>query len=329
MSAIAVCLLTSPYYLLDLPGLWAAIQEQSGELGGTELAYTWQFIGSTPYVFELSNLVTWGLGIPLGIAALGGWAWAIAQTALRRSPALLVLTVWPTLYLLMIGAWQARFVRHTLPLVPFCCLFAAGGLATLYRLFAARTAGKWTASALMGAIVIGACLWGLAFLSIYTSPDTRLAASAWIEANVPAGSNLVLEDKNQPLPVLPTGSIPTTYTYGVLSVTAPDTSTKMNDFASILAAGDVLVVPNRRWSAVLPRMPEFERTARYYRLLFSGELGYTPLATFTGPPRLGPFTWPDDSAEETFQVFDHPTVLLFSNTSHLSADQLQALLNSH
>ena len=63
-------LLAAPYYLLAWPELWAAIGEQSAELGGGyQLSYTWQFIGTTPYLFELQNLVRWSLGL-LGVAAL-------------------------------------------------------------------------------------------------------------------------------------------------------------------------------------------------------------------------------------------------------------------
>lgn len=51
-------------------------------------------------------------------------------------------------------------------------------------------------------------------------------------------------------------------------------------------------------------------------------------ATFASPPRLGPLAWPDDEAEETFQVFDHPTVRLFRNIGHLSVEELRTKLGA-
>ena len=92
--------------------------------------------------------------------------------------------------------------------------------------------------------------------------------------------------------------------------------------ASALAGGEYLVISSRRWSGTLPHLSNFPLMGRYYRLLFAGNLGYTPAATFRSAPRLGPLVFPDDSAEETFQVFDHPTVLIFQNTGHLTGDQL-------
>ncbi len=129
-------LIASPYYVLAWNEFWAAIREQTDELnGGYSLSYTWHFIGTTPYIFEGSNLLVWGLGLTTGIAGLAGWVWSIIRIALRRAPVLptLLLVLWPTLYFLYIGTWEARFVRHTLPLVPFICLFAGGALAALLR----------------------------------------------------------------------------------------------------------------------------------------------------------------------------------------------------
>lgn len=329
--AAIVTFLTAPYYLLAWDDFWRAIVEQTGELsGGYKLPYTWQFIGSTLYLFELRNLVTWGLGLPLGIAALIGWAWMLAQAALKRPAPLVILTAWPTFYFAYIGTWEARFVRHTLPLVPFCCLFAAGGLVALCRLFDRRgRAVSWLARLAVAAVLVGALGWGLAVSGIYSQRDTRLAATDWIYKNVPAGSRLVVEDKNDLVPVpgfSPEGTQHDAHTFGVLKVTAPDTPAKMADFAATLAEGDMLVIPNRRWSGVLPRLSSFPLTGRYYSLLLSGKLGYSQVATFSNPPRLGPFTWPDDDVEETFQVFDHPTVRIFRNTGRLSNEALGALL---
>jgi len=326
--ALGTTLLTSPYYLLAWNELWATVSVQSAELnGGYKLPYTWQFIGSTPYLFELRNLVLWGLGFPLGLAALVGWGWALMQIVRQRTIFMLLLTSWPTIYLLYIGTWEARFIRHTLPLVPYCCLFAAGGLISLMEwLQRMGKGGRRLAGVVAMGVVAGAIVWGLAYLSIYTSLDSRLAATDWMHSNLEPGTRLVVEDQNQLLP-LPSSNYPLdTYSYSVLRTTSPDTREKMGDFAAVLASGDVLILANRRWSSVLPRHLDFPLTGRYYRLLFEGELGYEPLATFASPPQLGPLAWSDDDAEETFQVFDHPTVRLFRNTGRLSEEELRRLL---
>ncbi len=136
----------------------------------------------------------------------------------------------------------------------------------------------------------------------------------------------MVEDKDTLIP-LPDAAHPVqTYHLGVIEPATPDSPAKLSSMASTLAGGEFLVISSRRWSDTIPRLPAFPITGRYYVLLFAGKLGYTPAATFSSPPRLGPLEFPDDSAEETFQVFDHPTVRIFRNTAHLPPEQIAQLL---
>lgn len=322
-----VALVASPYYLLDWNEFRAALVEQSQELsGGYTLIYTWQFIGTTPYVFEGSNLIIWSVGLTAGISGVVGWVLSVTRMFLRRVELLptLLLTLWPTLYFLYIGTWEARFVRHTLPLVPFLCLFAAGAVGALLNWCESRDIFlRALLRAIMALVVSFSVLWGLAFLSIYASTDTRLAATAWFHNNVPEGTSVVVEDKDTLIP-LPDAAHPVqTYKLGVIEPTTPDSPAKLSAMASALAEGEYLVISSRRWSATMPRLSNFPLMARYYGLLFAGDLGYAPIATFQSSPRLGPLVFPDDSAEETFQVFDHPTVRVFRNLRHLPVNEIE------
>ncbi|MGI8589149.1 MAG: ArnT family glycosyltransferase [Chloroflexia bacterium] len=217
------CLLAAPYYLLDWPELWDAIMVQSNEFsGGYKLSYTWQFIGRTPYIFEWGNLLLWGLGLPLGLAALGGTAWALRRAVLRRTASLLLLTAWPNLYLLYVGTWEVRFVRYMLPLLPFYCLCAAGALLALRdRLQRAGPAGAWMGRIVIIAVVIGAVGCGLAILSIYTRPDTRNAATNWLYASVPRRSRLLMEASYQHLPITAPEHSADWFRHRLLHVVAP------------------------------------------------------------------------------------------------------------
>jgi hypothetical protein len=341
--AVAAVLAAAPYYVLAWEEVWAAIREQSAELSGAErFAYVWQFEGNTPYVFELYNLVVWGLGVPLGVMALAGWGVLIADCGVRvadwirpkpaarssqsarRPLLLLLLLLWPTLYFLYIGTWEARFVRHLVPLVPFLCLFA---VYALVRLWESGAWGRRAARVVGGIVVVGTAVWAVSFMAVYGAGDTRWQATEWIRANAAPGSRIVVEDKNDLVPVPDETYPPGGYGYEVVKVTEQDTPAKMEAFARALADGDWLVVSNRRWSGVLPRLERFPLTGRYYGLLFGGELGYREVATFASPPRLGPLVWSDDGAEETFQVFDHPTVRVFWNEVRLSEGELRRLLS--
>ena len=225
-ACVLVALVASPYYLLDWNELRSALAEQTQELnGGYTLVYTWQFIGTTPYLFEGSNLLIWSVGLATGISGVAGWALTVTRMLRRRVELLpaLLLTLWPTLYFVYIGTWEARFVRHTLPLVPFLCLFAAGAIGALLKWGDSKDTLLRTLSRAVAALVVTfSALWGLAFLSIYASTDTRLAATDWFHSNVPAGTGVVVEDKDTLIPIPDAAHPVQTYKLAVIEPTTPD-----------------------------------------------------------------------------------------------------------
>ena len=55
---------------------------------------------------------------------------------------------------------------------------------------------------------------------------------------------------------------------------------------------------------------------QYYKKLFNGEAGFVEIAEFTSYPRIQIFgktlfEFPDESAEETWTVFDHPVIRIY------------------
>ncbi|HET7076363.1 MAG TPA: glycosyltransferase family 39 protein [Chloroflexia bacterium] len=328
--AAVTCLIAAPYYVLAWDEFRAMLTSvQAAASDPYRYSFNWQFIGTTPLLFEGRNLVVWALGVPLGLAAVGGYAWALVETVRRRSLPLLLLTLWPGLYLLYMSTYVGRFIRYLMPLLPFCCLCAAGGLLALaVGLRRHGAAGDWAARVVVGAVVLGAMGWGASFLSIYSQLDTRLAATRWIYDHVPRGSRWLMEGTYQQLPIPDAAHPADWYQRATLPVASAESPRKADVLARALAANSWLVIPDRRWSNVLPRLPDFPVARQFYARLFAGQLGYTEVARFANPPRLGPLVWWDDSAEETFQVFDHPTVRIFRNTGNLSVAQLSALLRT-
>ena len=58
--------------------------------------------------------------------------------------------------------------------------------------------------------------------------------------------------------------------------------------------------------------------AQFYQDLLAGKTQFKKVAEFTSFPSLKylglPVTLDDSSADETFTVYDHPTVMIFANT---------------
>ena len=63
---------------------------------------------------------------------------------------------------------------------------------------------------------------------------------------------------------------------------------------------------------------KYPLTNNYFYLLFAGDLGYTLIYDHASRPSLFGIELPDELADESITVYDHPKVLIFENTGHLS-----------
>ena len=156
-----------------------------------------QWANRTPVVFPLINIVFWGLGIPLGLAACIGFLYCLRQLLRgKRWWAYLLPVLWAGLYFLYQGTQWTKSMRYLLPIYPMLCLCAAIGLLALWRAWRVRLSGTWlkitrhAATALVGLVIAGTLVWAFAFAQIYSEPITRVTASDWMYDNVPTALGL-------------------------------------------------------------------------------------------------------------------------------------------
>jgi YYY domain-containing protein len=300
---------------------WRAIQ--SGDADAPP-SVQW---ANRPLSFITRNLVLWGMGPALGIAALAGLGFASlrAMTAKRLPPTwLLVLIGWPAFHLVYYSVAFTRTMRYVIPAYPFLALLAAAGLMALYAWGRDRWPKRdWLFVLPAVAVVTLTAFYAIAFSSIYTKPTTRVAASEWIYNNVPEGT-VALEHWDDPLPLnLPgypgSGAFPGQQ----MPNYDPDNAEKLSRMVDILEQSDWLFLSSNRLYDSITRMPEkYPMTIEYYRMLFSGELGFELVETFASHPELFGIELNDDNAEEAFSVYDHPKVLAFRKTADFDADRV-------
>ncbi|MCI0437773.1 MAG: glycosyltransferase family 39 protein, partial [Chloroflexi bacterium] len=76
-TSLAVLFIAQPYMFLDWSRFYADISEQSEMVRRIrDYPYTRQYVDTTPYLYHVRQLATWGLGWPLGIVAWGGLLYA-------------------------------------------------------------------------------------------------------------------------------------------------------------------------------------------------------------------------------------------------------------
>jgi hypothetical protein len=173
------------------------------------------------------------------------------------------------------------------------------------------------------------------------SPDSRLTASAWLLANVPRDSKILVEPSHNIPPMgsyltgnvdfngdsLMWGTTPsnrdrhdyyqlhTLDMYRTLYNRGPSDQDRRGYIHSRLALADWIVM-DETFLDFYQHLPEGEHSVvkQYYRDLFAGRLGFQLVKTFQGYASLFGYPIVDDGAELTFRLFDHPRVFVFVRT---------------
>ncbi len=361
-STIIIFLIADPYALLDMSNFIQQVSDQGSLARGTlDLPYVRQFAGTIPYLYEAQNMLLWGMGLMLGLAACAGIIWAIVQLWRRKASEFagwLVVLCWILVYGGITGSFFVKFMRYMLPVYPFLTLLAAVALASFVRYTREHNAQVSEQSvprksvtreralyiASVSAIVLvlaGTLFQGLALLNVYSQPNTRIQASAWIYSHIPPHSVLTYEQWDDSLPVAVGTNDPAQYTqltytnlYGQqtmgLGLYDDDTMAKAQLLARLLPQIDVITMPTDRLDKSIPHLPErYPLTIHYYQLLFNGDLGFRLVKQFSNHPNLFGITLDDSNADESYSVFDHPTARIFVRENpypYTSQQVLQKLL---
>jgi hypothetical protein len=318
----------------------SAVGTQQDALHGKSLyppAYQWLL---SPRLWDpLKNLVVWQLGVPFGLVALAGLG--VVGIAVARSvsavirgrgrasaPQTATAVVTPTVQLMTlafvtivffyVGSLFAHTGRYLLPVMPLLAVAAAFGLIALFG-------ARYRLVLAVGAAVVAATsAYAIAFHHIYAVENTRMAASDWIVAHVPARATIVNEYWDDSLPV---GARAQRYVSVQLPVFDADDETKLKKLYDGLEGADYYVLSSPRAWKTIGRLPSrFPLMARFYDSLFDNRLGFSPAARFTVYPQLFGVTLDDLGAEETFWVYDHPPVMIFRHVRRLSWNDFWAQL---
>ena len=336
---------TSPFALLDLGGYVKQVAEQGAMVRGeADWPFTRQYIGTTPFLYQIAQQVRWGLGWPLGITAFVGFGWTVIRQFRRPRGEELVMLGWAVPYFALTGSFMVKFMRYMLPLLP---LFIVMGAEMLWRIsdwargrmaaHRAQGSGSGVRSWAQGLLAVGpylavagTALWALMFMRVYAQTHPWIRASRWIYSQVPDGSVIAVEHWDDHLPLSLPEPMATprarSYVHVELPMYEPDGYEKLALVRDRLRQADYIVLSTNRLYRTIPRLPaRYPLSTRFYELLFAGELGYAQQVAFTSCPGLLGMFVRDDDADESFTVYDHPKPIVFRKTHDLSDSEWQAL----
>ena len=327
VTLVLFFIISSPFNLIAWTEFLGSMRYESDVGFGVYRAfYTRQFEYAVPVIFQSVKIFPYVLGMPMYLLFLLGilfLPWKKEYVFLRLQFLLFFI---PTAFL------YAKWTRFLVPVFPLMVLFA--GL-MLSQFFKKITTYKYFYRLILLVIVAVTIVPGIGYLAIYMSPDVRFKASEWIHGNISKNSYILSETANVvDIPIPQDG-------YHVVSFNFYDLENdfQLKEFLTMhKSLSDYVFVPSRRIfsnhtcyefnelfiSTVLSGYQKdrcielnkrYPKINEYYNDLFSGS-EYKLVQEFRSYPRieiLGKtlITLPDENAEETWTVFDHPVIRIY------------------
>jgi hypothetical protein len=330
---------TSILSLKLAPKFLSNMAEVKGLMKGADFPPSVYWVDQPAFLFHWRNMLWWQMGLGWFVAAWGGLlfvGWRLLKAADIVS---LPWFAWTVFWFSFNAISFAKAGRYLSLIYPFFAL--AGGYllvvvsqAINHSLFvggAGRVHARVVSLVPAGIVVLSSLIWAIAVTNIYRRPHTRIAASRWIYANIPCGATLANEHWDDGLPLRVDGKDGFGGCYRGLELEHYhwDDPKKLASTLSKIRDTDYIILSSNRLSGSIPRMPRrFPFTTEYYRMLFSGELGFALEKIFSSYPSFGPFELKDDDFEELLLNYDHPKVLIFKKTSNFDFEYVSKKLGA-
>ena len=293
------------------PEFRRAFEFQQAAINGTVMfPPQWQWMETVPVIFLVKNLGLWGLGPAVSVLLIIGIAVSVYIIIKKRDIRLASLLLFVMAVIGYNGIKFVKTMRYAVPLLGILAVFAGFGADGLIEKF------KIPGRILTVGLFTVAIVWAFMFTSIYRNQQTRITASKWIYQNIPAGARIMLEEWDDPLPLLLPDYTINQYKTEMVGVYAPDDDIKRKQIDRWLIDFDWIVLSSPRAKGSIGRLPkQFPLMFHFYQDLENGSLGFMKTAEFVSFPSLKiknlKLKIDDSSAEESFWVYDHPKVEIY------------------
>jgi len=246
-----------------------------------------------------------------------------------------LIILWIIGYFIYQSSQFIKSIRYTIYLYPFFAIFGGVGMSkfelqstkfeTINKLFKYLKIKKlefvWDLGfRIWNLLIVLLLIWPLLFSTIYFYPHTRVEASEWIYKNLRNESTILGEHWDDPLPLPMEKNYGKTFQVELLPVFDQDNPEKWEKIKELLQKSDYYVLSsNRGWGSISTVPNRYPLMSQYYQALLNSDcekqkklvgVCYKKIKTFE-PYYYKFIKYPDSWVEETFTVYDHPTVLIY------------------
>lgn len=291
--------LSSPYNIINKSDYLSAMSYETGvATGKINVFYTTQFSKTFPYLFQLSKVFPYSAGIFQFVFSIIGLILFLKNYSIKDKKYLYYFLIFiPSLiYFLYFGQLYTKWTRFVSP------LFFLFPLLTTYLI-------SFLSSKICRSIaIVLACLPGIFFFRLYLISDTRAQATDYMLSTLPEKSIILSEAGNVVnLPLYSDSFNIINYDF----YNAYNSKTLSEN----LVKANYILIPSRR----IFKNYQYP----YYQHLFDGTLGFKEIKKTS--PNYDLFL-NSENAEETWSVFDHPTIRIYQKNNQLTQSQYETLL---
>lgn len=307
------------------------MEEVKSMMNGGDFPPSIQWVDRTPILFCLWNMFRWQMGPVLFIAVWGGLLFGIYTIVIKKRWSHIPWIAWTLFWFLFQSTQFVKAGRYFSTIYPFFAVAAGWFCFKLQTATLRKFQSHSLSYVLAGIPLIFTLAWTIAVTNIYRKPHTRIEASRWMYQNIPCGKTIANEHWDDALPLRIDGNDPfnNCYRWQEFEHYLFDDRKKLEKTLSILKQTDYIVLSSNRLYLSIPRLPKrFPFTIEFYRMLFSGELGFSLVKTSTSYPTLFGYEFPDNHLEETLTVYDHPKVLIFQKSPNFNYEYIAKKLRA-
>ncbi len=303
--SIIFFLILSPYNWINFYDFWSAMKyETSIATGQLSVFYTTQFKNTIPYLFQLKNIFPHSSGLIIFIFSLFSLIFFPRQKNKTKLDYLLIIFLPALFYFLYFGQIYVKWFRFMSPLFFIPAIFAAIFIS------------NFKSNLLKISFTLLAILPGIIYFSHYFFSDIRQTGSQWFSQNIPQNSIILSEGGNV------VNFPPNQSDYKITYFDFYSETNFSEDLINQIILSDYIIVPSRRvYKNYSTSDHPFINS--YYQNLFSGNLGFELIKTFSP---IGDFILNSESAEETWTVFDRPTIRIYKNNHLKTPKDIKSIL---
>lgn len=331
----------SAYNFLDYINFKNSMDYETNVATGNLLVfYTQQFLETTPFIYQITRIFPYILGVPLillgffaiiylCIKSFNNFRKILIEKKFSVDFGILILLLiifgYGTFHMWMWVKWT----RYMIPLLPFLILSITIALAYIFSYFDK----KYRRSRILNfskilmfiLLFVPSTIQGVNFFSYYLEPDSRVVSAQWAKNNLPEDSKILTENYD-----IGITAWHRYFTYEQIEefdfyeLDNDTTNQQEETLKRLLDETNYIVIASDRVFPTRFRLAEkYPKSKQFYTELFDGSLGYKLIQGFSRKTIFEKISKPDPSFnhylstnnftryDETLKVFDRPTVLIF------------------